>query len=226
MAFAADGPPPLRHTARLRTAATVLIWIVTGASLMSTVALYRNLSVVRSFYAGDASLTDLDRSDVLVIVAVFFEFAVLIAAGVVVAIWTLRTVRNAEAIGRLTIGARLAAWGWIIPIGNLFLPFVRLRNAMSAMRGETKWVSWWQAGWIAMTIVGRFVNLNGSPARTEQEFVDALSTEAGIAAFTTVITAATAVAASRAMKHADGAIDARAAALADVSRGPSSRSSG
>jgi len=193
----------LRSTEGLRRAATALIWISTSLSLVFAIALYRRIAVLDSFFADDAPAADLDRWDSIVAILGVAQLASIVAAAIVVAVWTSGVVGNAEAKTGRTIGKGMAAGGWFIPIGNLWLPFVRLREASRETQGASQWVSRWQGGWIALVVSGQISNLSGNCSgfnQTEQEFRDALSSEAGIVAFATVVTIVAAYLAQRGMK--------------------------
>lgn len=193
----------LRPTERLRRIATLLIWLYTLLAVALGVAVYRRVAAVDAFFANDATGDDIDGWDLIVMVVAIAQIAVLVAAAIVVALWSSRSVANAEARSGRTIGTRMAAGGWFVPIGNMWLPFVKLRAASRETGGDHRRVSHWQAGWIALIVAVQMSNLSrrvGGMGQTEQDFRDALSTEAGFVTLAAVVTAVAAFLAQRAMK--------------------------
>lgn len=105
------------------------------------------------FIAGGGDLDSLDRADATVAGLVILIGVATLSAVIVPSIWSLRVVRNAQQSSGQGLGPKMACGSWYVPLGNMWSPFVRLREAVSAVRGDPKGVSHWQAAWVAMAIL-------------------------------------------------------------------------
>lgn len=206
-------PVVLTATSGLRTTAVVLFWVVTAATAALSAALFSRRGVWDDFIAGSGDIDALDRADAAVGGLVILIAVATVAAAIVVSIWSLRVVRNAEQFAGHGLKPKLACGGWYIPLGNLWIPFVRLRATMSALHGDPTKVSHWQAAWIAMAIVGGIdraaFNLDSFDP---DEVRNTLTNAANFSLLNLIVVALTALLAQRAMTRVDAAVEARHAA--------------
>ena len=156
VAFGSPGAPvqPLQSTAGLRTATLVLFWVTVAANVLFAVVLFNRRSVWDDFVAGNAGFVDLDDADNAVGAVALLLIVSLLASGIVLSIWSLRTARNAKARGALAVSPGLACGGWYIPIGNLWVGFGQLRKSVDGVRGGAPNLSKWQGAWIGFVVLG------------------------------------------------------------------------
>ena len=113
-----------RSTRGLRTALTWLLSADILASVALVVALQHHNSVVDDYHQYRTSYAATqDASRLLGVVALAFV-AALLATTVVFIVWTWRSTKNNEALGRIQ-PRHTSGWsigGWFIPIGNLWIP--------------------------------------------------------------------------------------------------------
>jgi len=179
----------------------VLIWSAVGFLALYSVGLFRRRGVWDDLVAGRASIQEVDNADQMVAVLGLISAIVVVSAGIVLSIWSLRIVRNAEQFAGSGLRPGLACGGWYIPIGNLWVPFVRLRDTMRTFRGDSADISRWQAGWIAMSLGGSIERAAFDIDPFDPDSIsDTLGSEAWFSVFTLVIAAVTAWFAMRALR--------------------------
>lgn len=189
----------------LRKASIILMWVAVAAHAFMTIAAFSRKSVWDGFVDGDKSLLELDDADSLLGGTLLLSFLATLATAIVLAVWSYRTASNGQARGAQT-SPGLAAGGWFIPIGWFFVSFSQLRKAMGG-RGDTSPVGWWQGLWVVGTIASGVAlqlfddDLTQSPS----EVSDGLRNQSVGLAIATVILAASAVVAVRALKSIDDA---------------------
>lgn len=203
-------PVVVQSTAGLRKATIIMFWVVTASSAITTALLYTRRSVWDDFVAGSNDFAALDRADQAVNLSEVLNSALLISAGIVLSIWSLRFVRNAEQFVGSGFKPGLACGGWYIPIGNLWVPFVRLRAAAQSLRSDAQGVSRWQAGFIVMQLMS---GVERSAFRLDQksfeEIGGTLSSQATFSAVTLIATVFAAWFGQRAMQRLDATIAER-----------------
>jgi hypothetical protein len=216
--YVADNQVGMSHqvapasTAGLRKAAITLFWVVTAATAGLSASLFSRRGVWDDFVAGAGDLDSLDRADATVAGLVVLIGVATLAAAVVVSIWSLRVVRNAQQLSGHGLSPKMACGGWYIPIGNLWVPFVRLREAVTAVRGEATSVSHWQAAWIAMAIFSGIDRVAFELDSFDPDDVrNTLTNEANFSLINLVVVALTAFLAQRAMGRVEAAVVARGA---------------
>lgn len=200
----------LHNTDGLRTAAIILFWAVTASSALTAALLFLRRSVWDDFVADRSGFADLDRADALVTMSELLNTALLVAGGIVLSIWALRMVRNAELFGGKGLKPGLACGGWYIPIGNLWVPFVRLRAAAWSLRASTRRISQWQAAWVTMQLLSGFeATLFRLDQKTFDEIGGTLSAQATFSVVVLLVTALAALSGQRSLQSLDTAVKER-----------------
>lgn len=206
------GAAPLATTVGLRKWVSGLFILVTALTGLSAWAQFSRVGVIDDFIAGNASIFDIDDADQLTFAAGILELVGTVAAAIVLCVWTLRTIRNAEALCGDGLKPRLAAGGWFIPIGNLWVSFAKLRQAAKPLRAETSNTSRWQGLWIVGVFTSNSSFRSDALSRPTIEGVrDGLSNVAAQGAFATVVLGVATFFAIRAMCDLENAIVARQA---------------
>lgn len=152
----------IRPSKGLSKAMIVMFWCTTGAAALAAVALYLRKMVWDDFVDGGGSFNDLDRADSLVRGAFILQFLLSFASAVVCAIWSKRIADNAKARGARGIRPGLAAGGWFIPIGWLWVGFNQLKMAIEAFYVRSKSLSRWQMCFVGQAIVGYTISRFGN----------------------------------------------------------------
>ena len=197
---------PVKPTASLRKATIVLFWCTVGASVLVAFAALNRRSVWEGFRDGTKSFADLDDADGLIAGAAAVEVLVALAAVIVLSIWTLRTARNATAVGATNVSPGLACGGWYIPFGNLVVPFIQLRRVATHRGQPTEMVSLWQGLFIATFVAsGLFRSMGNLELAEDADDLGSRLTNQTILAFAmAVLLAVMTVVATRAMRQLDG----------------------
>jgi len=103
---------------------------------------------------GSASLSDLQNADDFVRLAAGLQFAVQIAAVILVALWARLIASNARSHGAWDVKPGLATGGWFIPIGWFWVGFTQLRRADAALGGRSQNLSRWQGAFVLVGVFG------------------------------------------------------------------------
>lgn len=199
----------LQPTGGLRVATLVLIWLATAASGLQLLAIYQRRSVWDDRAASFADLVDADNA----VAGAFILYGLLaLAAGIVLSIWTLRSVHNSQKLGTQRLRPGLACGGWYIPFGNVVVPYIQIRRAAGGLGAPTVGVWVWQLGWGAMVLGGLLVNTAFDEAGSLDAGAirDDLSTQVMGASITFVAAIIAAAGATIATRALDAAIEARA----------------
>lgn len=198
----------LRSTAGLRKTTVGLFWAAVVATAAQAGAFFSRVSVWDDVVDGSAGLRELDEADGLVVLASLARIGLTVAAAIVLAVWSYRTVRNAQRLGMSSLQPKLAAWGWFIPFGNLSIPFSRLRRTVESLGGSGSRISQWQVAWIVFFTLSWYasVSFNYSNFDGRDAVRTALSDEAVFSIFVAITMAAAAVLAQRALRQADETI--------------------
>ena len=146
----------------LSKAMIVLFWCTTAAAALSGFALYRRKGVWDDFVGGSATLSDLDDADSLVGTMIVLQVVLLLASAIVCAIWSKRIADNAKARGAVGVSSGLAAGGWFIPIGWLWVGFNQLKKSVKGVGGKSPSLGRWQALFILQAVVGFLINRFGN----------------------------------------------------------------
>jgi len=126
--------PYAASEARMRGASLAIRCVLGLASLEAVLTL-----VAISLVAGFGNLSDRgwDLLEHAVDVLAGLELVALLTAGVLFIRWQSQVLRNVRTLGGevLSYDVRVAAVSWFIPVLNLFVPFVSLRQAAAVGRG-------------------------------------------------------------------------------------------
>lgn len=199
----------LQTTRGLRLATVILIWVATVGTLLQFLTVFNRRTV---WDDPSSSLSDLIAADDAVAASTLFYLVAVLAAGIVLSIWTLRSVRNSQRLGTRDLKPGLACGGWYIPFGNVFVPFIQIRRATAGVAGRTVAVTLWQIAWGFMVLGGTIVNTAFSETNLlDPEAVRAdLNTQVTGSGITLVAAVVAAIAATLATKALDDAVEARA----------------
>lgn len=204
--------PQYKSAARLHT------WVVTmlGAAVVAATVLV--VSCIADFVMWSAAADDpasASRRALLVAdnrraALLVLNIGWLLVTGVVFVIWFRRMHRNLTALG---VGSGASSWltigGWVIPFGNLFIPFSFARHMARAGDVEprpTGLVAGWWAAWIITGAIG----FGLSSAWSDAAFADDIAAAAMRTAIYAACVATTAVLAAKMVR----ALTARAEHLA------------
>ncbi|MDP2289749.1 MAG: DUF4328 domain-containing protein [Actinomycetota bacterium] len=138
----------------LSKAMITLYWATTGAAALLALALFLRKGTWDDLVDGNASLSDIDGADQLVVLATVLQVALVIASAVTTALWSRRIASNATARGVHGISTGMAAGAWFIPIGWFWLGFRELRKSGEGVRADVSKVTRWQNLFVAQAAVG------------------------------------------------------------------------
>jgi hypothetical protein len=204
---------PIKSASGLRTATIVLFWVSTVAALFMALAAFSRKSTFDGFISGTKTLEDVDNADAAIGVALLAYAAGMLAAVIVLAIWSHRSVGNAKKVtNALDLSPGLAAGGWFIPVASLIVPFTVLRRAARSIGLDGKAVSRWQLGFllVAVGFVGFRAFGSFDAFLDDADTVSDKLRNQGIAGVAiTAALAFTTVAAARAMKQLDTGTERR-----------------
>lgn len=161
------GYAPAAPTGRLyslkgiTTAAMVLLGLSSAASIVNAFPLFNRATLVDKF-PGGATLAEIDDADNAVLGALAIFGISWLAAGILFIIWQYRYATNATALsGPLGLGPGWAIGGWFIPLANLVLPFLQIRQSARASGGIPGIV----VGWYVVYLAGVLMIASGSGTR-------------------------------------------------------------
>lgn len=175
----------------LRLASIVLAWMAT-ASLFVLLIVVLNRRTVFADLVDDGDLftlrglVRLDDADSAVAGGIGLFALSALPLTIVVSLWTLRFVGNAQVRGAADVSPGLACGGWYIPVGQLAVPFVQLRRSARHVDAPRGAIGWWQAGFavlvagfLAIVVAGDF-EIGDSVGDVESK-LDTQTIAAGIA---------------------------------------------
>jgi hypothetical protein len=192
-------------TGGLRTATIVLFWCAAGGTVLLLAALISRKVTWNSFTNGDRTFSDLRDADDFVQAASSVTSLIMLAALIVLSIWSLRTARHARLTGATAVSPGLACGSWYIPFGNAIVPFVLLRRIAGHRQRPRSMVNLWQGVLIAVWLVWVALRIvTNIDEDTAEDVSGRLSAEVVIGSILVVGMAALAFVASRAMKDVDG----------------------
>jgi Domain of unknown function (DUF4328) len=169
---------------------------------------YNRGEVARSFDAGDASFADLRDADDAFGGIVVLAVVVWVAVLVVLCLWSHRTVRNArQRDPQLDVSPGLAAGGWFIPLGNVFVPWAQLRRSARRYGAALGALGWWQGlaiGVGALSVVARIVG-NFQIEDSVDDVVGKAHGQGIVLLLAGLLSIAATIVAMRAMKQIDAA---------------------
>jgi len=109
-------------------------------------------SAIDAVGAGDIDTAD--TYDNLNIALTVLDLVSVLVAGIVWVVWQYQLARATEGLDR---SPAMHGWSWVIPIGNLWLPFQNVRDLWRRILPlrDTLVLGWWWAGWIATSVIAR-----------------------------------------------------------------------
>lgn len=171
--------PPYRSTAVLPQ---WLVAMLGGAAVIAAASCVSSIVDV-SLWSGaaddpsGASLGALVMADNRRASMGLIELAWLAATGTVFIIWFRRLYRNLPSLGVMPQQShRLAVFGWVIPVGNLFVPLLMARELATSGPDAPKptgLVHLWWAAWVTASVSGIVAGNLLSSAVFPQEIADA-----------------------------------------------------
>jgi hypothetical protein len=166
---AAWGQQPAQPLNGLATALTVLLVLTMLAALAAAAALFNRASLLDDLFS--TSFQEVEDADNSVAGTIVLFALLFIATGIVWLVWQFRHAKNARLLGQSDgLGPGWAIGGWFIPLGNLVLPQLQLRQAAKATDGGGSAggqappvvIVWWVLFVVASLVGG--VNRNSSDA--------------------------------------------------------------
>ena len=128
----------------------------------------------------------------------------IVAALIVLSIWSYRTARHAKRTGALAVSPGLSCGGWYIPFANAIVPFVQLRKVASHRARPTTLIGWWQGTLIGAWVVSVVLRVvSTSDSDSADSLVGRLTAEVVLGTVLVIGLVVTTVAASRAMRQLD-----------------------
>lgn len=203
-AYQAGAGMPAKSTTGTRKATLVLFWCASAASLLVGFVAYQRGNVLDDYLNGGNSLSDVRDADSRVAGLAFLMLALQIAAAIVLAVWSNRTVSNAKSRGA-DASSGLAAGGWFIPIGNYWVPWGQLRKAAARFGTVPGALLVWQLlfiGQAVLSVIARVVG-NLDSVTGDEQAVSKLHNQGFLFIATAASMAVAAVCAGRAMKGID-----------------------
>lgn len=193
--------------AKLRRALIVLFWVVAALDGLAVAAEWLRASKLDAFVEGDVSVTTMERLDNAVGVSTLLSIAVTLAAAIVLAVWSHRTASNGVARGRHNVKPGMAAGGWFIPVGVLWVPWGHLRRATGErpIRGFNAWRAWWIVGNVASQVSASVL-----PDTFDDGWIAAYRTSAVFSTLALIAVVLATLAARRATYDIDGWTSGRA----------------
>ena len=203
-AYQAGSGAPAMATAGLRKATIVLFWAASACAIGLGLVAYQRGGTVDDFFRGKGALSTVDDADGRVGGLAILLVLLQIAGAVLLAIWSNRTVKNANARGA-NASSGLAAGGWFIPIGNYWVPWNQLRKAAAPFGPAPTALATWQAlfiGQAVLSIVARSFG-NFDISTSTEDAVSNLHNQGFLFLGTGVLLAVATVVATRAMRGID-----------------------
>jgi hypothetical protein len=146
-------------------AAMVLLGLASAASIVNAIPLFNRASLADKF-PGGATLAQLEDADTSVAAMLLIFGIAWLAAGILFIIWHYRYATNATALrGPLGLGPGWAIGGWFIPLGNLVLPFLQIRQSARASGGIPGIV----VGWYVVYLAGALMIISGYGSRPKAQ---------------------------------------------------------
>lgn len=159
----------------------VLYWTVAGSSGLLALAMFSRSSRWDRFVDGDKNIDMLMQADDRVVLAALIQVGIMVAGAIVTAVWCHRVASYAKARFGGDVRPGMAAGGWFVPIGNIWLGFNELKKAATALGRTDRLVGRWQAAVVAnvgMSVASRSfangTNASGAAGRFTAQWIVAL----------------------------------------------------
>jgi hypothetical protein len=198
---------PLSAPSGLRKATIVLFWATSALTLVLGLFAYQRGDVARDFFVGTKSLTDAQDADNRVGALALLVILVQVAAAIVLAVWSHRTVGNAKRRDpSLPASVGLAAGGWFIPIGNYWVPWQQLRKSARRFGQLSSALTTWQILFLVSAITAVVARAFGTGnAESADDAVSRLHAQGIFFVIGGVVSIIATVMAARAMAEVDRA---------------------
>jgi len=192
----------------LRKAAVTLFWVASAAQVVLGLVAYRRGTVADDILKRTKFSKDLDDANGAVGGALLIYVLVSIAAVIVLAVWSNKTVNNAKRRDpSVNASSGLAAGGWFIPIGNYWVPWQQLRKAAKHFGGNVSSLGLWQGSYIGAAVlflIGRVI-VGGDVRLDEDNAVSKLHNQGLFFTLCGLLLLVSAFMAMRAMREIDRA---------------------
>jgi hypothetical protein len=202
---------PLRPTRGLGKAVSVMYKVAAASSMLTAIAVFHRKTVVQDIVdrGGQVTAADVsadDRARALLITAVVVSFLLLLAGGIITAIWANRVAKNAVARGALGVNPGMAAGGWFIPIGSWFLGFRELTRSVEGLGRHTTSIRNWQIAFVVTTLFGWLTrNLGGDPGSLS-ELANTLNSQFFLSLLAFVLYLVSAILGAKAIREIDDVV--------------------
>ncbi len=193
----------------LRKAVLILFAVVTALCFVLGALAYQRGSVAEDFFNGSRPSADLNSSDTRVTSVVLLVIIAQVAAAIVLAVWSKRTVGNAQRrVPEVSMRPGMAAGGWFIPFGWWWVPWRELKQSVTASSGEVPAsLRQWQVLFIAQGVLSYVTrNLGNFASQSDRGgIVSRLHTQGVIFVLIAAVLAVTTIRAAKAMPLIDAA---------------------
>ena len=180
VAYSAAGPQ--RPVKGLGMATITMYRVVCVSSLLTAIAVFHRKSVVQDILdrggqvnADDIAADNSARS--LLVAAVVVGVVLMLAAGIVTAVWSHRVATNAVARGARDVKPGMAAGGWFIPFGMWFLGWRELQRSVEGVGSDASPIKRWQMAFIGASVFSWFTRNAGGNPNSLSDLGSTLSTQ-------------------------------------------------
>jgi hypothetical protein len=196
-------------SAGLRKATIVLYWVTTAATLLLAAALFSRKGKWTQFIDGNASLQELDDADSFVGGSLLLVWGALLTSAILTCLWAARIANNSKARGATDVSSGLAAGGWFIPIGWMWVGFGQLSKAVKGVRASAPNLVRWQVFFI-LAIIGSGViysiRIDFTDINSVDDVTSTLNTQGVVGLGSAVLFVIASFFATRATKEIDTAV--------------------
>jgi len=201
----------MRPTRGLGKATLVMYRVVCASAMLTAIAIFNRKRVVDDIIARGGRVTAADASDddrarALLVAAGGIALILIVAAGIVTAVWASRVAKNAVARGAIGVNVGMAKAGWFIPFGSWFLGFRELRRSVEGVGGGAPSIQRWQISFIVVSVFGWVSRGAGKDPGSLAELRDNLSTQFGLALLAFVLYLVAMFMATKAIHEVDQAV--------------------
>jgi hypothetical protein len=205
----------MESTSGVKTATVVLFWVAAAISGVLALVAFRRKSIWTGYINQTKSAMQANRVDRLFAAITLVQALLLIAAAIVLCIWSKRVAANAVAKGAAGVRPGLAAGGWFIPIGWYWVGFGQLRKSVKGVNKVAPSLLAWQVLFLIQSIVSFFARAGGRVGSKNRGNIvvdvpstSSLKTSAVVAALSFVLLLAASFFAMRAIGEIDTAVNA------------------
>lgn len=166
--IAYDPAVSARPTRGLSRAMLVVYWCGVASIVLVAATIFNRKSVVGDVINGTISRQDTttmdNRARAYIVIAIVIQVGMMIAGGVITAIYSRRVVTNAVAAGVRGLSPNRATWGWFVPFAWWAVGFNQLRSALEGAHHDARAVRQWQVIFIASSAFSWITrNIGNSP---------------------------------------------------------------